>query len=1328
MFVRTVSEAAAAVEHKPTVGKAACAEGDGYIASRAEAPPALRAIRRSLAEQVAALEALVGCPPPVAAEEATARLEGPGPIPEGRCPEQCCKLASDECGECCLDAPVQHSGATPSEIVALIQEAEATSSVAAAPAVYRPAVGLQHQDMSQTQAPPELRAIRRHLAEQVAALEALVGGPSSASTADATARPEGPIPEERGQCCAGLTNRVSKCATRQTHCSECARPIRRGHRLWECRVCRSCLCPACRVELVDNCMPAVVGGGRRARQARGKRGARAEPEMAAPLRDETPISATAMQEVLAALRSIPEVAAKAPPLWVPRSCAHRAGCVLRELLDDAVRHAEAPTGHERAELAHLLLRAAGTILFRAPPGLADKEHEGGLNGEGSSFSASYAAAVQRRLQLAQHHEWLVLLRELQGEPHPSAPARHEGRVAEPTVEWDTRTLTRAAVLSRAGSTRAAAATLVDQPPVPPTPRVVEQLRGQFRTQELSDDELRRRHGILRRIGVASLRSVQPVTPKKAAAKADQLKAAAGPGPSGFRNGYIQLVRRVQGGPESLARWCNMWSCGRIVPDLADYWTPAVLRPFWKPAPAKEEARPVACAEALLKYAVGAQVELQGRRLKEALGPRQFGAGNAAGASAQIAQVRAHAKAQPGRALLQLDLRNAFGSVDRTDALEITLAKVPGLAPLLAAQWGDRPQRLWAEAEPGNWVVILVYGGLLQGGQDGQPIFCLVLSAAVDAFLQALPDHVREQTTMFLFVDDVTCQTLVPYVRQVVSGFASACHPHNLALAAEKSTGHVPAWVVEPPTAAARKEVEDVVPITDAGLVLLGGLCNGMFAAPLEPDRPLDVGPAELRTRRAERLGAAVAAMAEASLPCGGKQPAWLLTQRAVSHALDYDARICPVADLLPLAQRVDQAVERAVEACVGVPSGNWPDGFREQLALPTDLGGYQIQKTSDMLPAARVAEFIEGGPQLRAALAGVLPAGVAQADVDETPTALAAQALLKEHGVCIGRCGQPGTTECRDALTPESPAKHLLSAYLRAMARERHAALLERLLPEGRARIRSAGGPNAGKCMLAAPTTATLAFNDIEWAEGLRWRGGFPQNTPGQRCANVSSSEEPCGEVLDSGGIHAATCPRGPCVNARHRGVVAEVGALARATGATTRCEVPIAELEDEAGEQAILDLVVWGGGELQNSVLDITVRHPVASRYMEAGAAKLDGACAAKAEEEKAEAYPPRGGVAVTAFAAETYGRLGLQAEQFIRMASAAAARCAHERGHPAARLSRWRAAIDAAIMRGVVRGLRAAREGLGGTALRRLPACSNAPAPRAAQLQAPMSRASAR
>ena len=331
--------------------------------------------------------------------------------------------------------------------------------------------------------------------------------------------------------------------------------------------------------------------------------------------------------------------------------------------------------------------------------------------------------------------------------------------------------------------------------------------------------------------------------------------------------------------------------------------------------------------------------------------------------------------------------------------------------------------------------------------------------------------------------------------------------------------------------------------------------------------------------------------------------------------------------------------------------------------------------------------------------------GVTPHDVMDTEAAEEACAELAAQGLHVGRCGEPAEAPCRNALAPEAPARHLLSAWLRARAACTHARLMQLLPRRGRIRLRSAGGPNAGKCLLAPPTQPALAFNDNDWQEGLRWRGGLPQGTNGTRCANVrtgpgTAQGEACGEVLDDFGDHAAVCPIGPCVVARHSGVTAQVGSLYRAAGAACRCEVPVAQLEDAEGPQAVLDLVAWGAA-VPDAVIDIAVRHPAAERYA-AEAANRDGHCASTAEDDKRRNYPPRGGVVVQAFAAETWGRLGLQAEQILRTAGAAAAARARERGHPAPRLMRWRAAIDAAIMRGVVRCLRAAREGIGGTALR--------------------------
>ena len=64
------------------------------------------------------------------------------------------------------------------------------------------------------------------------------------------------------------------------------------------------------------------------------------------------------------------------------------------------------------------------------------------------------------------------------------------------------------------------------------------------------------------------------------------------------------------GPQALASWANVWGSGAIVDDLAHIWTDSLLRPFFKASVTAEPARPVACSEALLKFALGCVFQSQ----------------------------------------------------------------------------------------------------------------------------------------------------------------------------------------------------------------------------------------------------------------------------------------------------------------------------------------------------------------------------------------------------------------------------------------------------------------------------------------------------------------------------------------------------------------------------------------------------------------------------------------------------------------------------------------------------------------------------------------------
>ena len=99
--------------------------------------------------------------------------------------------------------------------------------------------------------------------------------------------------------------------------------------------------------------------------------------------------------------------------------------------------------------------------------------------------------------------------------------------------------------------------------------------------------------------------------------------------------------------------------------------------------------------------------------------------------------------------------------------------------------------------------------------------------------------------------------------------------------------------------------------------------------------------------------------------------------------------------------------------------------------------------------------------------------------------------------------------------------------------------------------------------------------------------------------------------------------------------------------------------------------------------------------------AARTEGVAAKSGEEAKATRYPASGGRSVTPFVAETWGRLGLEAEALLEDLAAEAARHARQRGQQTtagAFLRRWRASIDACLQRGMASVMEAARGGLPG------------------------------
>ena len=280
-----------------------------------------------------------------------------------------------------------------------------------------------------------------------------------------------------------------------------------------------------------------------------------------------------------------------------------------------------------------------------------------------------------------------------------------------------------------------------------------------------------------------------------------------------------------------------------------------------------------------------------------------------------------------------------------------------------------------------------------------------------------------------------------------------------------------------------------------------------------------------------------------------------------------------------------------------------------------------------------------------------------------------------------------------------------LSKLLRVSAQTRHTEMLRDADRRTATRIRSAGGLTAGKSLVAPASLQQTHFTDEQFTEVLRWRLGCTQPELQARCQNFAASTgECCNEQLDAHGDHAVICSYGPLRIKKHDQYADYVAEILCETDAHVRREVWVKEFRTPAAD-AWLDVWAFGGMTIQDVLIDVTIRHPMATAY-QPSASQEDGAAARNAEAAKVERYPTSGGRSVTPFAVETWGRLGETAEHALEEFAAEATRHKRLRGFDASAASflrRWRACLDAVLSKGIARSLNAARHGLPGRPVQR-------------------------
>ena len=519
-----------------------------------------------------------------------------------------------------------------------------------------------------------------------------------------------------------------------------------------------------------------------------------------------------------------------------------------------------------------------------------------------------------------------------------------------------------------------------------------------------------------------------------------------------------------------------------------------------------------------------------------------------------------------------------------------------------------------------------------------------------------------------------------------------------------------------------------------GLTLVGVPLGGPLPGHGLPDESdelrVDLGTSGYAAERCAEVVQRAAALLErlADIPVQASphlpavQVAALLLRLCGGGKITHLLRTTPPSSVKEAAAAFDTAMLKAYESLALLDRLSREE--QEQCRLPVRLGGRGLRSQALLAPAAWVASWAQCLPEVR------------------LRTGLEVLGNLES-------CDLPLAAACRDALAtlPLPPeATELLSWHRLAQTswpklqrtlskwsdQKNFTNLLASLDAEGRARLRSCGGPLAGAWQLAKPASPSERLEDAEYCVTARTLLGQPVGPDadgGAVCQNRArtgpTAGRPCGEPLCRHAHHAHRCVRGGGLKARSADIERVWADIHRECGHAVQRQVYVPGWDrwrwsctcgqrglartppqhpcatcgshlDSVREEAVLDLEVRSH-DVPRSYFDVTVRHSVPGDPRRLAAAALyDGAVNQEAEADKRSRYPDgQTPWRVIPLALETNGRHGRAALKHLRRLARQQASALEEADgvHAASALVlRWGCRLSVALQRSNAARLRSA------------------------------------
>ena len=655
-----------------------------------------------------------------------------------------------------------------------------------------------------------------------------------------------------------------------------------------------------------------------------------------------------------------------------------------------------------------------------------------------------------------------------------------------------------------------------------------------------------------------------------------------PGPSGLRPSCLfDLLKR---GPHvsklavELAALVALAAHGLFPAELAPLFGAASLIPLKKP---DGGVRPIAIGETLRRLVGKALMHLP-KLMGElrALAPLQCGVGiaNACESIGQGLQALVNTLPAEGDwVALQVDVVNAFNTIDRTEVLQGAARLAPTMFPWLKTLYGQ-PAMLFCQGS-----VLLSRTGVHQGCPLGPAAF----SVGIHKAAQSLEQFALQWEVFYL--DDGLIVGPAARVQEAFASLRSTLATLDLAVNLQKCVLWGPgARLLGSLPADHPLRAVSVTQFDEGSGVKMVGVPVGRTGETVFQDAILG--------KRIQALEASCGALA--ALPDPQLQHC-LLRQCLDAAKLQFTLRTTSTvsAAATELLKRADDSILGVMEEAVG---GGLKPQARQQVALPFAMGGCGIRLPSSVRDPARLAGITTY------AQTGKRQVGVPEVALGAVPEDV--HDVISHARAVLGEGFDPLTIWARDpgciAIADREYAKqhwwgdkfdHARRRGLQAAASGRDAARLEA----------QNGGYGAAWMQVVPIDGSVTTISAEDYRLGLRWVLGLPllgQHRDGAECPA-------CSQKVDVFGDHLLCCRRNNFYG-RHFVVQESFVAMAQAGDQPFQREAPLLTQnrmpQGRPLRPADLLLKAWCGGK--DLAVDVTISHPLQAAQQPWSAEKARG------------------------------------------------------------------------------------------------------------------------